>query len=116
MKEWKIIIKIQKLQSNNDNNYKELYKRILTFNNKYINDEENKIVLFDKNTAENLKKLKCGKNEDVKKEIDNIIINIGKLQNSIRTSGSKTLKLSNKVEDNRINYSQSFEIKDEEED
>ena len=109
--------KDSELQSNNDNNYKNLWKRILTLDNKFINDQKNKIELFDKHTVENLENLKNNiKNEDDKKEIDDIIINISKLKDSIRTSGSKTLKLSNEVEDNRINNSRSFEIKNEEED
>ena len=108
--------KDSELQSNNDNNYKKLYKRILTLNNKYINDQNNKIELFGKNTIENLQSLLINKNEDEKNEINDIIKSISKLRKSIRISSSKTLKLSVEVEDNKINNSRSFEIKGEEED
>ena len=117
----KINDKDSELQSNNDNDYRKLCQRILTLNNKFINDQKindqkNKIELFGKYTVENLENLKNNnENEDEKKEIDDIVKNISKLKNSIKKSGSKTLTLSNNVEDNRINNSRSFEINKEEE-
>ena len=114
--------KDSELQSNNDNDYKNLCKRIKTLNDKFINDQKindqkNKIELFGKYTVENLENFKNNnENEDEKKEIDDIVKKISKLKNSIKKSGSKTLTLSNNVEDNRINNSRSFEINNEEED
>lgn len=79
---------------NNDNNYKNVLKNIKTLKDKFIiDDDKNKINIFDKNAINKIETLKTNQNEDkeVQAQFDEIIKNI------------KTLKISSENVQNSVN-------------
>lgn len=79
--------KNSELEYSDDPSYQSVIKKINTINDKYINESQDKIGIFDKNIKQSLHRIKTQNNlnEEDGKEIDNLIpeiTNIKKLANS----------------------------------
>lgn len=89
--------------------YKNILYRVKTMNDKFINDPEKKINVFGQNSIDKLENLKKNiKDNYYIKEIDELISDISKLNESIKEFRSNTLKLSNKSQD--IDNSRSYDF------
>ena len=76
-----------KLEYSDDESYEKLIKRIHTINDKYIDETQDKIGIFDKNLGKSLNRIKTEKiiNEEDEKEYDSLIHEVDQVKKSVKS-------------------------------